>query len=177
MRTSVRRWWLARSLRLRMTAYAVVFLGTVVGALPLLADLAWRSWVGPSPELGPWRRAGWVLAAASLAAYGCCSARLVRDGGGAYVEFDPPTRLVTAGPYRRCRNPVALCVVGALAGLALARSSAGAAVLAAAAAGAAHAQVRWIEEPRLARRFGEAYGRYAAEVPRWSPFGRRRRGG
>lgn len=84
-----------------------------------------------------------------------------------------PPAFVLAGPYVRMRNPLYAGLLLALAGGAVALRSwplAGATVLAAA---AAHAWVVAVEEPRLARRFGEAYVEYRRRVPRWFPSRRR----
>jgi protein-S-isoprenylcysteine O-methyltransferase Ste14 len=79
--------------------------------------------------------------------------------------------LVLAGPYLRMRNPLLAGLVVALAGAAAAFRSSALAAIAIGAAAAAHLWVVWIEEPRLGRRFGEAYREYLRRVPRWLPWG------
>ena len=62
----------------------------------------------------------------------------------------PPERLVTSGPFARCRNPMYLGHLIFLAGLAL------------------QFRVRR-DERRLAERFGEPYMQYCSRVKRWIP--------
>ena len=78
-----------------------------------------------------------------------------------------PKYLLTRGPYRFTRNPSFLSLLAVLAGWALFYGSLS--ILAA-------ALVAWVgmnfavvlqEERELERRFGEAYLRYKARVPRW----------
>ena len=118
--------------------------------------------------------AGAAVFAAFLFIYLRTSVLLSRQGRGAYVEFDPPAELVTDGPFRWCRNPIAGCVVGMIWGLAFALSSTGVLLLALIAVPLAHVQVVALEEPLLRKRFGSAYEQYMYQVPRWIP--RRPRG-
>jgi len=93
----------------------------------------------------------------------------VRVGRGTLAPWSPTEQLVVRGPYRWVRNPMINGVLVVLLGEALLfRSS-------------------WIlgwwalfflgnsiymplfEEPGLEARFGDAYRRYKAEVPRWIP--------
>jgi protein-S-isoprenylcysteine O-methyltransferase Ste14 len=101
----------------------------------------------------------------------------VRDfavrGRGTLAPVDPPTRLVAAGLYRYVRNPMYVGVLTTLLGHALWFGSATLLVYAALLACGFHLFVVCYEEPSLERRFGDAYRRYCAEVPRWLP---RRRG-
>lgn len=115
------------------------------------------------------RIAGGVLLTAALAVYLWSAVLLSLHGRGAYVEFDPPRRLVTAGPFGWCRNPIAGCVVLMLLGLSLAWSSTGVFLLFLIAIPVAHAQVVLLEEPLLRKRFGAAFDEHAARVPRWLP--------
>jgi protein-S-isoprenylcysteine O-methyltransferase Ste14 len=80
----------------------------------------------------------------------------------------PPERLVTSGPFARCRNPMYLGHLIFLAGLALSlRSWVGAAL--------ALGTAVWLQfrvqrdERRLAQRFGEPYMQYCSRVKRWIP--------
>lgn len=152
----------------RTFVYAVVFLGVVLAALPWATDRAGRAWL-PSFELGALRFVGWALFGVALAVYLGLTVVLVRRGGGPYVEFDPPRRLVTTGPYAWSRNPIVVCVVAMLLGLGLAWSSTGVLLLAALVAVVVYLQVTRFEEPRLRQRFGEAYETYTQNVPRWLP--------
>ncbi len=81
----------------------------------------------------------------------------------------PLRRMAVRGPYRFVRNPRAIGVAGVLAAAAGVTQSgivAGALVLCVLAS-AIHVPV--VEERRLLARFGDAYGMYARNVPRWLP--------
>ena len=75
--------------------------------------------------------------------------------------------LVASGVYRRTRNPMYLSAVVAYAGFGLAWPALWFVVLAAAMARALDRLAIRREERHLEERFGEAYRRYRAEVPRW----------
>jgi protein-S-isoprenylcysteine O-methyltransferase Ste14 len=156
-------------LPVRVAFYAVVFLGGVGVALPMLADRVVGIALPALMTCAAARSAGWALVALFLAGYLACTVWLTSRGRGAYVEFDPPTRLVVGGPYRACRNPVALCALGMVLGEALAFSSLGVALFFVVAATVAHMQVVLLEEPLLRRRFGAAYEAFVTSTPRWVP--------
>ena len=92
----------------------------------------------------------------------------IRRGGGGPGMDTPPERLVTDGPFARCRNPMYLGHIIFLAGLALTLQSWPAAALAAGTAVWFQFRVRR-DERRLEERFGEPYREYAARVKRWVP--------
>lgn len=156
-------------LSLRMLLYGVSFLAVVLAGLPWLAyrlDVAFPAW---HVEIGWWRAAGAVVFLFFFVAYARCSYVLTSRGRGAYVEFDPPREFVAVGPFERVRNPIAACVVGMLAGEAVALSSTGMLLLVLIAVPLAHLQVVLMEEPLLKKRFGRAYEDYLRRVPRWFP--------
>jgi protein-S-isoprenylcysteine O-methyltransferase Ste14 len=108
-----------------------------------------------------------VLCGALLAA--ACAARFFR-ARGTPVPFNPPKELVVAGPYRWSRNPMMTGLFAALLGLAvLLRSPALAGVYLPAFALLMALEIRYVEEPELEQRFGEAYRRYKASTPRFLP--------
>ncbi|HEX2725142.1 MAG TPA: isoprenylcysteine carboxylmethyltransferase family protein, partial [Beijerinckiaceae bacterium] len=74
--------------------------------------------------------------------------------------------LVQSGPFAISRNPVLLGQAVMFAGLFLAFPDLVQGLIAAAFLAAAFGQVR-AEEQALKRIFGDAYGAYAARVPRW----------
>lgn len=152
----------------RTVVYAVVFLTVLLGLLPWCADRVGRAWL-PQVEVGVWRVVGWAVFGAALLVYLLLTVVLVGRGKGPYVEFDPPQRLVTTGPYAWSRNPIVVCIVVMLLGLGLARSSLGITLLAVIVALLAYVQVTRVEERRLAARFGDEYATYRARVPRWWP--------
>lgn len=92
-----------------------------------------------------------------------------RVGRGTLAPWDPTSRLVVNGPYRRVRNPMISGVLFVLLGEAAILASP--ALLAWAGVFLA-ANALWmplVEEPGLRRRFGADYEEYAAHVPRWLP--------
>lgn len=120
-----------------------------------------------------WPLPGWcglaglvlVLVGAALAMWSVWL--LFTRGDGTPNPLAPPQKLVSQGPYRHSRNPMMLG--GWVAGLGLAVVLRSPSLLAAYAvivvAGCLY--VRYIEEPRLHRRFGAAYAEYVLRVPRW----------
>ena len=120
-------------------------------------------------DVGWGRVVGWAVFGICWLGYTYSSVLLVRRGRGAYIEFDPPTRFVASGPFRWCRNPIVLCVLGMILGEALAFSSTGIFLFFWIALPLAHAQIVYLEEPRLSKRFGQEYLDYLDRVPRWIP--------
>jgi len=80
----------------------------------------------------------------------------------------PPTALVTVGPYRWTRNPIALSHAAALFGLSLLLGSVSAVTIVVVLAIPVHVAMVH-EEKTLETRFGDAYRAYKAAVPRWIP--------
>jgi protein-S-isoprenylcysteine O-methyltransferase Ste14 len=98
-----------------------------------------------------------------------CVRLFARVGRGTLAPWAPTRRLVVVGPYRHVRNPMISGVLAMLLGESV---GLGSAFLLAWAAGfwlLNHLYFVASEEPGLLRRFGEAYQRYRAEVPRWVP--------
>jgi protein-S-isoprenylcysteine O-methyltransferase Ste14 len=95
-------------------------------------------------------------------------------GRGTLAPWDPPRRLVVAGPYRRLRHPMITGVALALAGLALVARSTGIAIELALFVAINAVYLPLVEEPRLVARFGADYQRYMRQVPRWLPRRRAR---
>ncbi len=108
-------------------------------------------------------------AAAGMGLAGWCMTLFHRRGHGTPAPWDPPRRLVVAGPYRHVRNPMIISVLLMLAAEALLWRSLALAVW-------------WgifflgnclyfplVEEPGLVNRFGDDYREYRANVPCWIP--------
>ncbi len=113
----------------------------------------------------PLRGLGLASAAAGVALY----ALALRDLGLSWrftIDRERPGELVTTGVFARSRNPIYLSLVLVALGVSLAL---GRALLLGLACGAPlyfHFLIRR-EERFLAVRYGEAYARYRARVPRW----------
>lgn len=80
----------------------------------------------------------------------------------------PPERLVTAGPFAFCRNPMYLGHIVFLLGLTLSLQSVLAAIITIVTVVWFQSRVRR-DERRLADRFGQDYLDYCARVRRWIP--------
>ncbi len=113
--------------------------------------------------------AGMVCAAAGMVLAAWCMALFLRRGRGTPAPWDPPRRLVVAGPYRHVRNPMIIGVLLMLAAEALLFRSWALAVWWAVFLAGNALYFPLIEEPGLVKRFGENYLAYMAHVPRWIP--------
>jgi len=87
------------------------------------------------------------------------------------IGVDPAERtaLVTGGPFVSVRNPVFTGMIAGLAGLGLLTPNGLGLSAAPLMWLAAELQVRWVEEPYLARTHGEAYAAYARRTGRFLP--------
>jgi protein-S-isoprenylcysteine O-methyltransferase Ste14 len=138
---------------------------TVTGLVPLLLTLATAAWTRAT---APALVAGALLVVAGLVML-VATTQLFARGHGSLAPWNPPTALVVAGPYRFCRNPMITGIYAILAGEALAFRSPWLAAWAAAFIVGMSSHIVFREEPTLRQRFGEAYVRYCANVPRWVP--------
>jgi protein-S-isoprenylcysteine O-methyltransferase Ste14 len=93
--------------------------------------------------------------------------RTAHGGGGPGID-NPPTRIVTEGPYRLTRNPMYLAHLIFMLGLAVTlRSWVALAIMVLRAIWFNRRVVA--DEARLAARFGAEYTDYKARVKRWIP--------
>jgi protein-S-isoprenylcysteine O-methyltransferase Ste14 len=90
-------------------------------------------------------------------------------GEGTLAPWDPTRRLVVVGPYRHVRNPMITGVLSVLLGEGLVLGSAAILICAAVFFVVNAIYMPLVEEPWLARRFGEEYAAYRRNVPRWIP--------
>ena len=90
-------------------------------------------------------------------------------GKGTPAPFDPPKKLVVAGPFRYVRNPMYLGAVMVVAGEAVVYQSGTVFLQAIAMWVLFHVYVVYFEEPVLKKRFGQEYADYLRVVPRWLP--------
>ena len=95
--------------------------------------------------------------------------RFVTQGRGTLAPWDPPRHLVVQGPYRYVRNPMISGVIFVLFGEALLLLSWPHATWALIFLGINTIYIPLIEEPGLAKRFGESYREYCRHVPRLVP--------
>jgi protein-S-isoprenylcysteine O-methyltransferase Ste14 len=112
---------------------------------------------------------GVALVACGLGLFAWTVGLFARIGRGTLAPWDPPGRLVVAGPYRHLRHPMITGVALVLAGEAVALGSTGIAIVLAAFVAINALYLPLVEEPALARRFGAGYERYTENVPRWRP--------
>jgi protein-S-isoprenylcysteine O-methyltransferase Ste14 len=112
---------------------------------------------------------GCVLIALGLVPLLDSIVRFVVVGRGALVPAVPTEHLVVSGLYRYMRNPMYVGIMLALGGEALLFWSTGVTIELAAVAVGFHLFVRFYEEPKLTRTFGDEYRRYQRHVKRWIP--------
>jgi len=95
------------------------------------------------------------------------SARAFHLAGTDVVPGRPSTALVTTGPYRITRNPIYIGFILVYFGLAIILTSIWVLLLLIPVVMILQRGVVKREEAYLQRKFGEAYDRYRARVPRW----------
>lgn len=115
------------------------------------------------------RLAGILLALAGFALFGWCISLFARVGQGTLAPWDPTKKIVVVGPYQFVRNPMISGVAGMLFGQALFHGSWIVGLWACIFVTINHIYFLVSEEPGLEARFGESYGVYKANVPRWIP--------
>ncbi|MBY4127867.1 hypothetical protein HQO83_05630 [Rhodococcus fascians] len=160
-----------RALRVRVVLQMVLFASLLVFVIPSVAfEATGRSWAGVLAEMGGPLDSATIQVIAVL---GIVALRAVWDfaivGHGTPFPWDPPTRLVTSGPYAYVRNPMQLCAVLILvAGAVLFGAPA---LLLAAVAGAAFSSgiAAWNETSHLTSRFGPAWNDHRSQVRNWLP--------
>src|SRR6266566_501459 len=98
-----------------------------------------------------------------------CAAAFTFIGKGTPAPMDAPIFLVKAGPYQWVRNPMYLAVFSVVIGEAILFHSLLLVGYVLLLGGVTHLFVVKVEEPRLARQFGESYQSYLRTVARWLP--------
>jgi protein-S-isoprenylcysteine O-methyltransferase Ste14 len=154
--------------RIALAILPLPFLVTVVVPALILAP-GWSEW-----ELGPALRATTIVVGvgaliAGLSLFVATVRLFASIGRGTLAPWDPPERLVVAGPYRYLRHPMISGVALVLGGEALLFGATGIAIELALFVAINAAYLPLAEEPALVRRFGAAYERYMENVPRWLP--------
>jgi protein-S-isoprenylcysteine O-methyltransferase Ste14 len=155
--------------RIAAAILALPFVVTVVIPMAIVTAGDVNDW-----ELEHLARAATIALGAGLIACGlglfAWTVRLFAQiGRGTLAPWDPPERLVVAGPYRHLRHPMITGVALVLAGETLALGSTGIVIILAAFVAINALYLPLVEEPALVRRFGANYERYMANVPRWIP--------
>lgn len=121
----------------------------------------------PRDGSGAFKMDGIAMLAAGCVVLLWCVRDFYVAGQGTLAPWSPPRHLVIVGLYRHSRNPMYIGVLLVVTGWALGFRSSALGLYAAALAVAFHLRVVFGEEPWLARTHGEAWTRYAAQVPRW----------
>ncbi|MFI5119719.1 MAG: methyltransferase family protein [Thermoanaerobaculia bacterium] len=98
-----------------------------------------------------------------------CVVLFVARGEGTPAPFDAPRRFVASGPYRFVRNPMYVGAITLMVGFGLVLRSPSVFGVAFAAFFLSNLFVIFVEEPGLARRFGESYLAYRRSTNRWIP--------
>jgi protein-S-isoprenylcysteine O-methyltransferase Ste14 len=144
---------------------------TVVGLVPLWIarqyDITLRA--GETPVEIALQYAGIFALVAGALLFASSVWKFATDGRGTLAPWDPPRMLVIRGPYRLVRNPMISGVAFALFGEALVWLSVPHAAWAVLFLALNVVYIPMFEEPRLARRFGQAYEVYRRNVPRFLP--------
>lgn len=143
---------------LRAINYPPVWLLLFIAGAWGIARL-WAPWGGAAP-------AGWVLIAAgvALSVWAALSFRRVRT---TIVPYQPPSALVTTGPYRFSRNPIYVADLMILAGAALVLGAPLALVLMVPFHQVLLRLFILPEEAVLRRELGQPYLDFQARVRRW----------
>lgn len=151
----------------RGLTYAALFIGAFLVFIP--GRILARVGITPVDVVGIPQVAGLVTAALGLALAVACVLTFALVGKGTPAPFDPPRRLVVAGPYRWVRNPMYIGAATALLGAALFYRSPALAAYALGFVLMTHLFVLLYEEPHLRRTFGQSYEDYLRTVHRWRP--------
>ncbi len=151
----------------RAAVYAAIFMGVVLIVLP--GRLLLWSGVARPTAVGVPQLAGIVVTIVGLGLALWCVLTFALVGKGTPAPFDPPRRLVVAGPYRFVRNPMYIGGGLALAGAAFFYQSTPLLGYTGLFFLAAHLFVIWYEEPTLRQTFGTDYDAYRQQVRRGWP--------
>src|SRR5215813_9216375 len=148
---------------LRTILFTLLVPGTVMGVAPLLFVVS--GW-GPRFHFEAGGYVGVISIVAGAAIILWCFVDFVRLGHGTPAPYDPPRRLVVAGPYQYVRNPQYVGVVIFAFGEAVISGRSILLGYMALLAVGYHLFVRFYEEPTLRKTFREDYVRYCSIVPR-----------
>ena len=149
---------------LRALSFIVAVQLTVLIVVPwLLADF------GPRLPIGAWHWLGILPLAIGALALLWCNWAFVTRGRGTAAPYDPPRALVVQGLYRYVRNPMYVSAFLIVSGIGLWTRAMSLFAYSLLLTLSYQIFVRYYEEPRLRRVFGQSYLDYCAAVPRWWP--------
>src|SRR5258706_3803701 len=151
----------------RSIVYAALFISGVLVFIPEQILIA--TGITRPAQIRPSHWVGLVLVVLGGALAIWCILTFALIGKGTPAPFDPPRKLVAAGPYRWVRNPMYVGAGAALAGAALFYQSAALVAFAAGFLVAAHIFVVLFEEATLQPNLCAQYADYRNAVPRWMP--------
>jgi len=152
---------------IRSFVYASLFVAFVLVFIP--ARLIELSGVTRPSVVGSAQIAGGAITAVGVIHAFWCVVTFALMGRGTPAPFDPPRRLVVAGPYRWVRNPMYIGAGLALIGASLFYWSLAMITYSILFFIIAHIFVILYEEPILKRTFGLEYEVYCRRVRRWLP--------
>jgi protein-S-isoprenylcysteine O-methyltransferase Ste14 len=157
--------------RLAAALGTTVFALIAQGAGVVLLPYAFTRWHLGTP---PWPLAIRVIGAVLIAAGGTvvtwAFAQFAAEGVGIPIPGEPNSqRLTVGGPYRYVRNPLYVGSVLAISGQALLLSRPVLLIYAGVFLAITFSLTHWLEDPALARRFGQQFEDYRNRVPGWCP--------
>jgi protein-S-isoprenylcysteine O-methyltransferase Ste14 len=141
--------------------------GTVAGLIPFMIS-RWHTGP-PFPGIFVLRILGGLLIAIGVISLVHCFARFALKGHGTPAPIAPTESLVVSGLYKYVRNPMYVAILAIILGQALLFANMSLLIYSAIVWFCFHIFIVSYEEPTLRRRYGEAYDRYRANVPRWLP--------
>lgn len=152
---------------IRGLVHVTLVFGTVGVLVPFLISRLDRFF--PTFTLGCVYWIGAIIFISGILMGLCCTLLLAAKGLGTPSPYNPPKRLVTEGPYKYMRNPMALSFVVTLMGEGIFFTSPAILAYSVLIFLIYHMAIIPWEERNLERRFGSIYMEYKAKVPRWLP--------
>jgi protein-S-isoprenylcysteine O-methyltransferase Ste14 len=148
---------------------AVAFAGFLLYVVPSIGFAATGGGWGVVVNRERWQLLGLALAAAPVIAIGLAAVTEFLKAGGTPLPLDPPTRLVTTGPYSYVSNPMQLSGTILLIMWGIALGNVTVVLTAVVAAAFSSGVAKWNEYGDLASRFGSEWHDYRRQVRNWWP--------
>lgn len=152
-----------------------IFLSLLGLAVVWIVSVSLPYWIAargfdPFPmHLGNFRFLGWIPMIIGAVIVLWCYGLFIFIGKGTPWQFNPPKKLVVAGPYRFVRNPIEDGVLLIVAGEVLLFESSGVILYLISIFIVMNARMVFFEESTLRRRFGQPYEEYCRSVHRYLP--------